>query len=114
MLVILISAAVSAALVFTCIGAQVSTGTAVFSGLVGFSAPLFLIGFLVRKKMIRCQLLANESCPRRVAIEAVDDIIPVTPSVRPKHIMFAAMRIGEVNGIKPVPRPAFSVTRRGQ
>jgi len=55
MLVLFISAAVSAALVFSCIGAQIGTGTTVFSGLVGLIAPLFLIGFLVRKRVAAVQ-----------------------------------------------------------
>jgi hypothetical protein len=50
MLVLFISALISVAAVATCFTMQTSSGTTIFSGLVGFLAPLFLIGFLVRKK----------------------------------------------------------------
>ncbi len=55
MLVLLISAAISAALVITTIATQTDSGTTIFSGLAGFFIPLFLIGFLVRKKITSVQ-----------------------------------------------------------
>ena len=55
MLVLFISALISVAAVATCFTMQTSSGTTIFSGLVGLLLPLFLIGFLVRKKITGIQ-----------------------------------------------------------
>ncbi len=55
MLVLLISALISAAAVLACNIMQVSSGTTIFSGLAGFFVFFFLIGFLVRKKVTSLQ-----------------------------------------------------------
>ena len=55
MLTLLISALISAALVFACKAAQTAPGTVIFSGITGFIASYFLIGFLVRKKVTSIQ-----------------------------------------------------------
>ena len=63
---------------------------------------------ILRKKAIRSELLANKPSPRLVLIKRVDDIVSVAPGVIPRKIMSATMRLGEVNGIEPVPCPALS------
>lgn len=55
MLALLISVIVSAAAVIACIAYDVGVGGEIFWGLAGFLIPQFLIGFIVRKKMMAVQ-----------------------------------------------------------
>ncbi len=55
MLSLLISAAISAALVATSIIMNAKPETTTFSGVVGFIAAYFLIGFIVRKRIMKVQ-----------------------------------------------------------
>jgi hypothetical protein len=55
MLLLLISAVISAAAVITCLTVDTSSGTTIFSGLAGLFVSMFLIGFLVRKKITAVQ-----------------------------------------------------------
>ena len=71
-------------------------------------------GRLVGKKMVGSKLLANQPRPGGVRIEGLDDVVAIAPRERPKDVMLGAMRIGEVDRIEPVPRPAFAVARRGE
>ena len=69
---------------------------------------------VVRKEHISGQLFSNEAIPRLVAVETFDQIIAKSPCVRPQRIVFESMRVGKMNRVHPVPRPAFAITRRFQ
>ncbi len=55
MLVLLISAIISIASVAACVVAGVGSDATIFSGIAGFLIPLFLLGWLVRKKVSTVQ-----------------------------------------------------------
>ena len=60
---------------------------------------------------ISCNLLLNEPAIRLIAIERVDHVVSVRPSVRTHFVLVVTVSLAKMHHIKPVPSPTFSVTR---
>ena len=67
-----------------------------------------------RRDLIARQLLANELRVRLVGIEGGDDIIAISPGLRPKRIRAKAVRIRIAHEIQPERRLPLAITRAGQ
>ena len=66
-------------------------------------------------QLVSRQLLADELVERLVGVQRTDDVIAVTPGVRPVGVgAEIAVGIGVAGGIKPVFPPPLSETRRRQ
>ena len=70
-------------------------------------------GFVWREDICR-QLITDESRPRYVAVECINDVIPKWPGVVAANVVFVAMRIGKVDRVQPVSSPTFAVAWRSQ
>ena len=62
--------------------------------------------------MIGRKLFLDKRRPGRVVIETRDDVITVSPSIRAKDIVFAAMGICKMNRVEPMASPSLSITWR--
>ncbi len=69
---------------------------------------------LVGKEHVAGDLLLDESGVRLVVVERLDQVIAVGPGVAPDAVLVVAVRLGEVDQVHPVPRPALAVMRAGQ
>ncbi len=78
----------------------------------GRHEPLILLSARSFRQQVASDLLENEFVERLVAIEGIDDVVPVTPSV-PKHqAASATTALGEAGHIQPVPSPSLAKLRR--
>ncbi len=64
--------------------------------------------------LVAGELLADETIVRLVAIEGMDDVIAITPGVRPIFVQAKTVRLGIAGQVEPVPAPAFAVARAGK
>src|SRR5262249_26441223 len=69
---------------------------------------------IIRRDLIAGDLLENELIVGLVAIERVDDVIPVSPGVEAVVVVLPAVGLAEANHVQPVTAPALPVIRRGQ
>jgi hypothetical protein len=67
---------------------------------------------IVRKQHVPRDLLLDESRVRFVVVEGANHVVPIVIRVRPEFVLVVAVRIGVMNDIQPVPRPALSVAGR--
>ena len=59
---------------------------------------------------VSCDLLADEFVVGLVIVEALDDVIAVTPRAGSPPVGFEAVGFSETYDVEPVPRPALTVT----
>ena len=66
------------------------------------------------KESVCGELLLHKSLPGFILVERSDHIIAKPPGMRAMDIVLKTMRVGKMNRVEPVPRPAFSILWRGQ
>ena len=69
---------------------------------------------LLREKHVGSQLFADESVPRSIMVQAVDDIIAEAPGIWSQSVVLKSVSVGEVDRVQPVSRPALAIARRVQ
>src|SRR5262249_15280415 len=57
-------------------------------------------------------LFADEASIRPVVIEGPDQVVAIWPGVLARAVLVVAVRLGEVDNVHPVSRPALAVSRR--
>ena len=72
------------------------------------------LGVVLRRQEITGELFGQETVVGQVAVEGVDDVVPLTPRMRIDQVRLLAVRFREANHIEPVPRPALAVGGAGE
>ena len=67
----------------------------------------------IRQQVAR-ELLFGELVERQIAIERVDDPLPIAPRPRARAVLFVAVGIGVAREVEPVARPLLAEVRRGE
>ena len=62
-------------------------------------------------KFVACELLFDELSVRLVLVEALDDVVAVSPDERLRAVAFVAVAFGVADQVEPVSAPAFAVLR---
>jgi hypothetical protein len=70
---------------------------------------------LVVGQLVARDLLDEKAIVRLVGVERLDDVIAVSPGVRPGQILLALpLRVGVPGQVEPVAAPPLAVARRSE
>ena len=70
--------------------------------------------WLVREEDICGDLFLHETGIGCIRVEGTDQVVAITPGVRPDAVLVVAVRLGEVDGVHPESRHPLTVCGRGQ